>query len=283
MYSDLLSIDANGVVQLWTYVNATLAIGCYDAIVKIMRMYRDSNAGPECACAVVYGVHKINTLVAHSDEGGFVSQVFRAAKYAPPHGAVSLDEDENLCKGMPRPCGSISSFRHLVHSILLGSGAAVIMADPMVMVEGKAYPSFITAGTGGIPNDPGPDEGGGGVVVPDAVRDSMQRKWVGAAAMWATNYTYLIGRLFSAGGKTYQAVHQLCAKAERCVGIEDDHLRRYCAVAFFLVEPTSIWSIGGIKLRSTINMCGPLAYEGCATSYPVGNYARKARLCKDMG
>jgi hypothetical protein len=258
MYTDLLALDGNNVPQIMTYEDATLASGCVEALRILGALFRDNEAGPDYALAIVRGVHKVVSVAGHSDEGSYVRTVLRRTSYAVPSGAILVGCADIPYTGLPVPGGSLSSFRMLVHSIALASAGLSACADPMVTYDGKQFPTIICS-------DGAYSDAGVASVVAEgdvgALRTDMQGKWAAASAEWAKNYAYLLAHLFHAPGSTVNAVATLGFCAGHCIGVIDDHLETPVAVAFYWVEPTGVVPFSDNTLPAFGNCCGPLAFH----------------------
>jgi hypothetical protein len=271
-YTDLLAIDGNGTTIVPVYNGLSLALGCVEALNILGRQYVDCGAGPQYALAVFRGINKIITLVGHSDEGGYIRHVLRRGRYEAPYGAVLLG-DSVTYTGLPRPGGSVESFRKVVHSILIGGAAGVANCDPLVRLGDQYYPTVLSLA--GDSDDPGIANA---APVTDAERDRMQMRWAAAAPEWAKNFTYYLGRLFAAPGSTTAAANCISACANDAIGTVDDHLRHRTAMAFCWVEPTSVTPFLDANLPAFAADVGALTTTGVVRTVPLLRDAAIERL-----
>lgn len=107
-FTDIVAVDMNNnAALLMTFSNSALAYGAYEAMRMLMHTAAMSMAGAQNAYAIVKGVHSVATVVAHSDEGGFLRDVIRKCRVRPSHGAIFVADYRDYI-GMP----SVDPARH---------------------------------------------------------------------------------------------------------------------------------------------------------------------------
>jgi len=278
MYTDLLGVNSTGAVIVPVAQGAALAQGCHDALRILGAQFRACGKGAFFALAVSQGYHRIKTVHGHSDEGAYVRKVFRALEAGVPYGAVVTDIPQD--NALPDPQRSIKGFRGVYDSIGLASAGAVALADPMVCIQGRDYPTLLTT-ENGVVTDPGENNVGDG----DDAR-SLTTQWAQAAPAWAELYARALNKMFVTTGGEAEVVKHIGSQANSLVGQDVRHLRLKVAVAFCWVEPSSACPIGDDSFPAWRACHGPLAVnsrarvvaalDGCALLVDKSDAVRSA-------
>ncbi len=104
LYTDHVAVDpSNNHVIAPTADGEPLAAGCWKALYRIAQLYEASHAGALFAYAFVRGLHKILSVVSHTDEGGIMRDILRTKRFEVPHGVITLHL--NQYNGLPQPYG----------------------------------------------------------------------------------------------------------------------------------------------------------------------------------
>ncbi|MCP4237831.1 MAG: hypothetical protein GY770_30395 [Aestuariibacter sp.] len=154
LYTDHVGVNpsTNSVIAP-TAEDEPLAAGCWMALHRIAQLYEASHAGSVFSYAFTRGLHKILSVVAHTDEGGLMHDVLRRGRFEAPHGVVILNLDEY--NGMPQPIGRLTSYMRFVDSILLTTAGLVAVSDPLVDFAGACYPTTFSSIRGDHAQDAG--------------------------------------------------------------------------------------------------------------------------------
>lgn len=273
-YTDLLGVDAMGVVQVPNAADAELAVACYHALLHIGGIYKQLNQGPLFALMVVKGMNAMTSLWGHTDEGAYPRTVLRQTNEAPPFGGIYVDNERAY--GIPDPGRSLAGFRRLTDAVLIAAGGAVALADPMVLKDGKYYPTILTSDADQVMDDPGEDNAG---AAGDA-RD-LQPKWADACRGWAPIYSKALGELFAMPGETGRAASALNMMADAASADVDRHMQFRSVVAFCWVEPTTACPIGDDTYRAYYERHGPLALHNRPSDIPVFDGVQVVREASD--
>lgn len=220
---------------------ADLAMGCWHALNYIARDYLSSGAGECFSYAFTRGVHKVMTVVAHSDEGGYVRDVLRVGRFEVPHGIISLRGDP--FNGVPQPSGRLISFRKIMDGIALATAGLVAVSDPLTLLDGKAFSTIFTSTTGTPHED-------AGIGVKGTTADS--KELTGKIAMdcdvFSKNYVAALGRLFGTTGSGDSAVANGGVAASRhlmtcfrsIANSDNRHMKFKSVAPWFWIEPTGV-------------------------------------------
>lgn len=140
-YTDILMLDGNGKIKVHVPQDASLALACAQGIRYLLAQANECGAGAIISYATVCGIHDVVSVVAHSDEGGYMRDVFRRGQFCAPYGAVISSAARGFM-GLPIPSVSHhASFVALVDSIAIASAALTAVCDPMIKYDGKYYPT----------------------------------------------------------------------------------------------------------------------------------------------
>lgn len=117
-----------------------------DALRILGEVYDRASAGEVFAYAFFKGLHHINSVVSHSDEGGIIRDALRECRFAPPFGG--LPPDCPMHGGLPTILlnAPYSALCAIVDSLSLQSAAAVAHCAPMVVNESGSGRPVVIAG-----------------------------------------------------------------------------------------------------------------------------------------
>lgn len=261
VYTDLLGVGVDGVVQVPNAQNAALAQGCHEAIRILGAQFKACGKTAFFGLAVAEGWHSVKSLHGHTDEGAYVRDVFRACESGLPYGAIMMDTVPD--NSIPTPQRSVSGFRSVYDAIGIATAGGVALADPMVNVRGRDFPTTLVTDQGDEA-DPGDDDGGDAA---DAMDLSTQ--WAENCGAWAVLYAKFLNALFLGKGGEDEVCRRLTTQANSLAGRDNRHLRMKCAVAFFYVEPTTACPIYGPEYPAAVGRHGPLATRMQPGSMPM--------------
>lgn len=236
-----------------------------DALAVLAELYDRTNAGELFAYAFFKGIHTVNTVVSHSDEGGLNRDVLREGCFPRPYGG--LPADCPLHAGMPTIADSApySSLCAIVDALCISSAAAIACCAPMVeMANGSVRPVVVNSS---IAYDdlhtPEPTKGADDndlaakklrhAAVLKTVRTSHVAEISGPLLdgyfRLAENYFPALSQLLGlapTGQREMQARTWMAQAADSVLcNIDNRHLLKSNAIApFFWVEPTTIFARG---------------------------------------
>jgi hypothetical protein len=141
--TDVAGMGVDNRVRIPVCEDLSLALGCYDALSLLGKFYNANGVGELFSFAVTTGMHSVMTVHAHSDEGGFMREALRRIRYCTPYGGLSVSVGDFT--GLPMPSNR-SEIVKMVDSIVIQSAGCVSLADPMVLFEGKVYPTTLVSG-----------------------------------------------------------------------------------------------------------------------------------------
>lgn len=130
-------------IQLWQDI--------LDALRILAELYDRASAGEVYAYAFFKGLHTVNTVVAHSDEGGLMRDVFRECHLPKPYGG--LPPDSPYHSGMPTlaATSSYASLAQIVDSYCLRSAASLANCAPLMQIPAGGGRPMVVEGT--LPED----------------------------------------------------------------------------------------------------------------------------------
>lgn len=234
--TDILPTTINGREAIYLQSeDSELAYGAYHALQILGANYEASSAGDVYALALTRGMHRVLTVIGHTDEGGLMRDVLRTNCYVPSYGGISL-EVENY-NGLPEPASSrIESFRGLVDSILLTTAALVAECDPGFEIHGRLMP--IAYGTD--KKDPA-----------EWAR-AHQTSLVGDMGRFSTFYITGLLYIFNISGNSGLAQKMLCSTVSTDAFRRKRHIQYKTLSPFYWIESTGIiaYPIPGVSCRS---------------------------------
>nr|QXV86547.1 capsid protein [Totiviridae sp.] len=135
-----------------------------DAIRVLAELYDRSGGGEIFGYAMAKGLHTVNTVVGHSDEGGLIRDVLRECTFLPPYGGLPGNCPLSACMPTIAMGSPYSTLASIVDSLCLMSAAAVAQCAPTVVtdslahrpvvIQGKLSPLALEGPAPPAPNDP---------------------------------------------------------------------------------------------------------------------------------
>ncbi len=233
LYTDHVAIDpSNNKVIAPTADLEPLAAGCWTALYRIAQIYEASHAGALFSYAFTRGLHKILTVVAHTDEGGLTRDVLRMRRFEIPHGVITMHL--NQYNGLPQPYGRLTSYRRFVDSILLATAGLVSCSDPLVEHEGKRFPTTFTSTRGAYAQDAGI-----GVEATDEDVTELTTQISMSCDSFIHNYVGALRRLFefTEGNEDRAELHMgVCVRSLH--NRTNRHLKFKTVAPWYWIEPT---------------------------------------------
>jgi len=233
--TDIIELDAVTRQPIMPHVNPE---GLPRAIVSALRLLGSnmiaSDQGPLFALALTRGIHRVLSVVGHSDEGAVLRDVFRASHFSVPFGGIHYGLDTYA--GIPAlSSNSHSSVAAYVDGIALVTAGLVAHCDPGIEFDGRWYPTFYL-GTGaddptGVP--------GSHVEGTSVMADRNRAQLVANFDSFSKLYTKGLGKLFCAEGDPSRARSVFNALSTH-LALDNRHLRHASVAPWFWVEPTSL-------------------------------------------
>lgn len=258
--TDVVDVDVGANRVIVNDINGVaLAQGCYSALALLGSVYMNNNRGDLFAYALVRGIHAEVTVVSHTDEGGYTRDVLRRDHFAVPHGGI--DTSDVSFAGLPRPAAhNQQCYRQIIDAIAIASAACVAVADPLIEVDGKLYPTIVTSSDGVDQADANPANGEG-----------LQARMAGLIANhcgnFCNNYVRALSYLFGLESHCSYALGVTSRAATHMVGCYTSLARvgtRHCnfntVAPFFWIEPTGAVRFVSKDLPAIDAGYGPLAF-----------------------
>lgn len=262
LVTDVLEIDpATNQVILPSVSGVDLAEGCYHALRIIGSNYEQSGAGDIFAYAVTRGIHKVVTVVGHTDEGGYMRSVLRRGRFAVPFGGI--DTRLRGYVGLPRPVSAnLAGYQQFVDSIALATAAAVAAADPLVANNGKLYPTIFSV-------QDGLDRAGVHTAATDSDAVAIANKITGASSSFAANYVRMLCKIFAINGDTGLVVRHLTMCFGLVPATADRHLKFKVVAPFYWIEPTGVLHTDDSAFDAIKAGFGPITKPGHTATLPM--------------
>ncbi|AZT88636.1 coat protein [Colletotrichum zoysiae totivirus 1] len=236
--TDVLRLDANTNQPVIPAVaGPAFATACVEALRVIGANMEASGAGDIFSYAVTRGVHHCVSVVSHTDEGGFMRNLFRHAAFRVPYGGIN--QGVRHYPTLPALASTANSdVAAWVDAIALKTAAIVAHCDPLVPGNGGMYPTVFTAAAGDI-SPPGTDEGD----PTEADARAVGRQIAADLGRFAPLYMRGLAQLFGARTNSGIAESHFCTAAALALeqaGQVDRHLRHKTVAPYFWIEPTSL-------------------------------------------
>lgn len=272
VYSDMVEVDGNNSVVMTSFVNEGLLMGCFEGLRLLMKMYDNFGAGSVISLAFIRGLHCINTVVGHTDEGGFMRDILRSGTYCPPFGAVYCHDSKDFI-GFPMPSmHSKSSICAVIDSILLVSAAGVALCDPGVNISGNVFSTVLTN------EDDFEGDRSEGVKKPSNYGQRNFTKIQYACGQFFANYCKFLSDMFGLKNESSKAEmflrHSLNCYGTECV--DKRHLNFQTIAPFFWIEPSSLF-------KKYVDNAGLLGVFGVTDEDRTLNFFEKAEIVSDLG
>jgi hypothetical protein len=257
--TDVVNLDPQNNRVIVNNVNGIgLVEGCYSALKLLGAQYAKNQRGDLFAYALTRGIHSEVTVVAHTDEGGYVRDVLRRDHFAIPHGGIDIGLD--LFHGLPRAAANnMLCYRQIVDSIAIATAGAVAVSDPLITVDGRLYPTIVTSNTAVDDAEAAPNE--------QDLRARMAGLVANVCAGFCENYIKALCYIFGVescstpheGSVSRAATHMIgCFTSLAQIGTR--HSNFTTMAPFFWIEPTGAVRFVCKDLPAFDAGYGPLAY-----------------------
>lgn len=236
--TDVVRLDANTNQPVVPAVaGAAFATACVEALRVLGANMEASGAGDVYAYALTRGIHSSVSVVAHTDEGGFLRALLRHDRFRVPYGGIN--QGLRHYPALPALASTAPpSIAAWVDAIALKTAAAVGHCDPLVPGPGGLYPSVFTAKDGlmSAPGQVGEDP-------TDADARAIGRQIAADLGRFAPLYMRALTTIFGLATHSGVAESHFCTVGARSLdqaGHVDRHLRHKTVAPYFWVEPTSL-------------------------------------------
>lgn len=271
--TDVLILDEDGSPQVPTCVNEGLPLAIVEALRVIGANMVASDQGPLFALAVTRGIHRVLSVVGHTDEGGIMRDILRAGSFATPFGGIHYGLSDYA--GLPALSScSVAGVSAYVDTIALTTAAAVAHSDPGCVQNGVWYPTVIDCAgesTAVVPT-------GTTITGTPAMAASGRSLLLSALSPFAHTYVSALGTVFGASGDTSTAVKLLVANAGFLDG-NNRHLRHATIAPFFWIEPTGILSPSAFGTVAESEGAGSLCGRNETTTKNAFTHIEKVSDC----
>ncbi|AYD49681.1 capsid protein [Fusarium asiaticum victorivirus 1] len=233
--TDVLEVDAVTRQAVIPVVGHTaLPFALVDALRVVGGNMIASDQGPLFALAVTRGIHRVLSVVGHTDEGGTVRDLLRCAAFASPFGGIhcSLNDYAGLPALSTNGVSVVSSY---VDGIALTTAALVAHSDPGNEYQGEWFPTFYL----GAPDSAGDKRPGEHTEGTAAMAGAIRAQILADQGRFWENYARGLGLIFCAEGSTSTAV-RFATTASYNLGGDPRHLRYASVAPWFWIEPTSL-------------------------------------------
>jgi hypothetical protein len=141
--TDMVTTDEQFFVVLNRVENIDLVIACIDVLAMLAGQYEKADMMSTFMYALTRGLHRVATVIAHSNEGGLFRDVMRVNGFSTPYGGV----DTSLKSiNLPRPVqANVACITQWVDTLLLVTGGIVAACDPLIEKGNRLYPTVLTA------------------------------------------------------------------------------------------------------------------------------------------
>jgi len=251
--TDYLCVDGNQVPTFSEATGADLAAACISGLRILMSIYSLCDDGELAALALTTGIHRIVSVVSHSDEGGIVRDILRACDFKPSFGGI-YNPDYASYLGLPVPhTRDIASITTWVDNIALLTAGAVAVAAPMTVIDGRAYPKLFTSTIVRVDDV---DNAPAGTLQDEAnIRHQIALDHHEFTAV----YPRVLAEIFKVndsrgrGGIILGFMTETCCLAD----MEIKHFRSKTVAPWFWIEPTSLFK-DRFDSEATRNGYGPI-------------------------
>nr|QDB74981.1 MAG: putative capsid protein [Pericornia byssoides totivirus 1] len=269
--TDVLRLDANTNEPIVPAVSGhNLASACVEALRILGANMEASGAGDLFAYAVTRGIHAVVSVVSHTDEGGYMRELFRHARFRVPYGGINqgLRDYPALPAVGALSAGVTSAW---VDAIALKTAAIVAHCDPCVQATGGLYPTVFTSNTGDVMPP-------GSVETEPTVADAraIGRQIAGDVGRFAPLYMGGLLRLFGLQTNSQVAEAHFCTVAGSALtDTRDRHLQHKTVAPYFWIEPTSLIDRDFLGSTAEAAGCGALTTPGHALTHPTFERVRE--------
>lgn len=234
--TDVLRLDPGNNEPLVPSVGGnSFAQASVEALRVLGANFEESGAGDLFSYALTRGIHSVVSVVAHTDEGGWMRSLLRGGSFRVPYGGIN--QSLRAYPALPPLAGSGPSYTSAwVDAVALKTAAAVAHCDPCVTVNGGLYPTVFTSSQGDL-QPPGNSESN------PTLHDgqSIGRQISGDGSRFAPLYIRALNYIFGRSTNSGVAESHMCSILNQVMyNAEDRHLQHKTVAPYFWIEPTSL-------------------------------------------
>ena len=232
--TDVVALDSNTNTPIIREVEgAALAKACVDALRILGSNFSAADVGDLFAYAVTRGIHRVVSVVGHTDEGGVIRAVLRKSAFSAPFGGIHYGLAPYV--GLPALASTSSaSIACYVDAIALKTAALVAHCDPGVQLNGAWFPTVVASSHKADEKLPGETQDG-----TDSDSASNFLGLMSSMGDFAEIYTRALAKLFLFGSSSGLAALHMQAAAG-CLGNTERHLKYSSVSPYYWIEPTSL-------------------------------------------
>jgi len=235
--TDYVTVDGNNCPVYTEAQGINLASACISALRMLMSIYSVCDDGELAAVALTAGIHRVVSVVSHSDEGGIVRDILRTMDFRPSYGGV-YNPAFGAYMGLPVPHErNTASICTWVDNIALLTAGAVAVAAPVVTIDGRSYPQWFTSTEHGA-------RGTDAYLDADAGDEANIRTQIAINHHeFTSNYATVLARIFMVNDSKSRGGLMLGTMCETlCTSsAERKHFRHVTVAPWFWIEPTSLF------------------------------------------
>lgn len=232
--TDVVALDSNTNKPIIREVSGpALSKACVDALRILGANFSAADVGDLFAYAVTRGIHRVVSVVGHTDEGGIIRSCLRKSSFSAPFGGIHYGLAPYV--GLPALAStSPSAIACYVDTIALKTAALVAHCDPGLYLNGSWFPTVISSAASQVEVVPGEAQEG--------TAEDIAANRLGIMPVFfdfAEQYCSALAKLFlfsSCSGKASQ--HLQLAPAY--LADDERHLKFTSLSPFYWIEPTSL-------------------------------------------
>lgn len=153
VYTDHLALDAEDKPRIELPDGVMFPYLCSKALSILAELYSQAGTGDMFALAATCGLHSINSVVGHADEGGYVRDLLRQVRFCTPFGALQPSPPVSGGVGGLDLSLKYEAVSRWVDSYSLLTAAAVAHCDPLVYESGERYFFTSVSTEGALPEE----------------------------------------------------------------------------------------------------------------------------------
>jgi len=209
-----------------------------------------ADQGPLFAFALTRGIHRVVSVVGHTDEGGLIRDTLRLGDFGTPFGGIHYGLEPYA--GIPALATNSSiEVSAYVDALALTSAALVAHCDPGMEYDGRWFPTFYL---GTSSDDPTLRPGSQTEYTPAMGLRNRAQFVANVASFWDI-YIPNLSTLFAANGDAAVATTVACTFTQLLNG-NSRHLAFPSIAPYFWIEPTSLLPHDFAGTRAEAEGCG---------------------------
>lgn len=262
--TDVLELDAvTRQAIVYTIDSMALPRAIVDALRILGSNMIAADQGPLFALCLTRGIHRVLSVVGHTDEGGVTRDLLRCGAIGTPFGGIHPGLEPY--SGIPAlSTNALPQLSAYVDGIALTTAALVTHCDPGLMLNGEWFPTFYL---GTDANDPTVRPGDSAVGTP-AMAARNRAQLLGTLSTFSDLYTNALGQLFAASGNHVLASNVFCTASTQ-LDRDPRHLRYPSVAPWFWIEPTSLLPANYLGTRAESEGAGSFGGKSSTVTLPA--------------